>query len=142
MLRFALISIAFFHGLIHLMGFAKAFHYGQITQLTKDISKPAGAIWLLAALMFIACAGLMLLKKEWWLLGLVAVLLSQALIFMAWQDSKYGSIANAIVLVATILAFGAWRFTSWKYSRYRATYCKCRSVFDHCIYSRRKCNCE
>ncbi len=32
------------HGLIHFMGFAKAFNYGNITQLTKEISKPAGML--------------------------------------------------------------------------------------------------
>ncbi len=112
MIRYGLVFIIFLHGLIHLMGFAKAFQYGQITQLTKDISKPAGALWLLAALMFVVSAGLLLLRKEWWPVGMIAVLLSQALIFTAWQDAKFGSIANAIVLLAAVLAFGAWRFES------------------------------
>ncbi len=61
MIRYGLVFIIFLHGLIHLMGFAKAFQYGQITQLTKDISKPAGALWLLAALLFVVSAGLLLL---------------------------------------------------------------------------------
>ena len=32
------------HGLIHLMGFAKAFDYGKIDRLTAEISKPLGIL--------------------------------------------------------------------------------------------------
>jgi ssRNA-specific RNase YbeY (16S rRNA maturation enzyme) len=32
------------HGLIHLIGFAKGFGYGNITQLTKEITKPIGLL--------------------------------------------------------------------------------------------------
>lgn len=106
---FLLILIAL-HGMIHLMGFAKAFHYGNFTQLTKDISKPVGLLWLLTAALFLASAVLLLQKKEWWLLGLAAIVFSQVLIFSVWQDAKFGSIANLILLVAVIFAFGAWRF--------------------------------
>lgn len=41
------------HGLIHVMGFAKAFHYGNDTILTKNISKPQGVIWLVTATFFL-----------------------------------------------------------------------------------------
>lgn len=37
MLRFIIVLIIMIHGLIHFMGFAKAFHYGNIIQLTKEI---------------------------------------------------------------------------------------------------------
>jgi len=37
------------HGLIHLMGTAKAFGVAEIPQLTQQIVRPLGALWLLAA---------------------------------------------------------------------------------------------
>lgn len=103
-----LISI---HGLIHLMGFAKAFGYGNISQLTKYISKNTGICWLTTCLLFsAACIGFFL-KKDWWpVLAIAAVVISQVLIFSAWTDAKFGTIANAIILLFTIAFWGTQRF--------------------------------
>lgn len=110
MMRYLLGFILIVHGLIHLIGFAKAFHFAEIPQLTRNILKPTGLLWLLAVLLFIASGVLTLTQKTWWPLGLAAVLLSQALLFSTWQDAKFGTIANAVIFIAAILAFGAWRF--------------------------------
>ena len=64
MLKYLLAFIILTHGLIHFMGFAKAFNYGNITQLTKEISKPSGMLWLVTAFLFIATTILFLLKPE------------------------------------------------------------------------------
>ena len=112
MARYFLLLILALHGFIHLMGFAKAFHYAALPQLTKEIAKPAGMLWLAAAVLFLVSAAMMLWHKQWWPWGLAAVVLSQALIFSVWQDAKYGSLANVIILVAGVIAFGAWRFES------------------------------
>jgi hypothetical protein len=78
MLKYLLAFIILVHGLIHFMGFAKAFNYGNITQLTKEISKPSGLIWMLTAFLFIAATVLFLLKKDVWLFfGVTAVIISQ-----------------------------------------------------------------
>jgi hypothetical protein len=99
------------HGLIHIMGFAKAYNYGNITQLTKDISKTSGTIWLVTAILFIAVTVMLFLKKDsWWILGLIAVILSQFLIFNNWQDAKFGTIANVIILIAIVLGYGSSSF--------------------------------
>jgi hypothetical protein len=45
------------------MGFAKAFQYAEMKQLTIAISKPVGLMWLIATLLFVASAILFLLKK-------------------------------------------------------------------------------
>lgn len=110
MLRFLFAFIILIHGLIHLMGFAKAFGYGNITQLTKEISKPAGMLWLAAAIVCIATAVLIVFQKNWWLIGIAAAVLSQALIIGAWADAKFGTVANIILLLGAILSFGSWRF--------------------------------
>ena len=105
MLKYTLAIIIFMHGLIHFMGFAKAFGYGNITQLTKDISKPAGVFWLLSAFLFITTTVLLLLKKESWpFLAIVAIIISQVLIVLAWKDAKFGTIANMIILFLSVTA--------------------------------------
>jgi len=93
------------------LGFAKAFGFGAITQLSKEISKPLGVLWLTAFLLFLSSAILFFLKKEeWWIIGIIAVIISQILIFTAWNDAKFGTIANIIILVAIILNYGSYRF--------------------------------
>lgn len=110
MLRTFFILIVLIHGLIHLMGFVKAFQLAPIQQLTKEISKPAGAMWLLAALLFVVSVVLLLLKAGWWQVGLAAVVLSQVLIFTVWQDARFGTIANVILLIGVLIGFMQWRF--------------------------------
>lgn len=111
MLRSIFFLLLVFHGLIHLMGFTKAFNFAQVSQLTLPISKPAGAAWGIACLLFCATAFLFLLKKDvWWAWAAAAILLSQILIFMSWQDAKFGTTANLIVLLALAPAIGKWQF--------------------------------
>ncbi len=106
---FALLLLV--HGLIHLMGFSKAFKYAELPQLQLPISRMAGAFWLIGALLFTAATVLFFLKKDsWWMIALPAIALSQILIFQNWQDAKFGSAANLIILVGSILAWGSWRF--------------------------------
>lgn len=99
------------HSLIHLLGFLKAFNLANITQIAKTISKPIGVIWLLATIFFLITAVLILLKSNYWLLiGLISVITSQVLIFLFWQDAKFGTIANIIILIGIILNYGSFRF--------------------------------
>lgn len=93
------------------MGFAKAYRFAPLPQLTKPISKPAGLLWALTAVLFAAAVLLLLLKKEgWWMVGVLAAASSQALIVPVWSDAKFGTVANVVVLAAAVLAFGSWRF--------------------------------
>jgi hypothetical protein len=88
------------HGLIHLLGFSKAFHLANVDQLTQPVSKPAGLFWLLATVMFlISLCYLLLNNHSWWIAALAAVVLSQFLILQSWNDAKFGSIANAVILL-------------------------------------------
>jgi hypothetical protein len=111
MLKTIFIFITLIHGLIHFMGFSKAFSYGNITQLTKEISKPTGLVWFLTAILFIICVALYLLKKDSWIyFALIAVVLSQILIINSWQDAKFGTIANVIILLFLIIGFFQIKF--------------------------------
>jgi hypothetical protein len=93
------------------MGFAKAFSYGNITQLTKEISKPIGVVWFSTGLLFIICIALYLLKKESWVyFAVIAVVLSQILILNNWQDAKFGTIANVFILIVAIIGLFQIKF--------------------------------
>lgn len=66
------------HGLIHLMGAAKAFGLAKLPQLTGPISKPMGLLWLSAAILqFATVAMLYGWPRWWWLAGALAVIVSQ-----------------------------------------------------------------
>lgn len=106
---FSLLLLA--HGLIHWMGFLKAYRFAEISQLAQPISKTAGLFWLSTSLLWMLAALLLILRKDaWWMVALPALILSQWLIFTSWQDAKYGTIANVLVLLAGIVAYGQWSY--------------------------------
>lgn len=111
MLRYLLIIIIAVHAAIHLLGFVKAFGIAEVEQLSAPISKQSGVFWLTAFLLFgIALLLYILEKGEWWIPGILAIILSQILIVIFWEDAKYGTIANGIILLPCIVAFGNWQF--------------------------------
>ncbi|MDR8389826.1 hypothetical protein NC796_01670 [Aliifodinibius sp. S!AR15-10] len=115
MTKILFLSVAVVHGLIHLLGFVKAFNLASVEQLTQEISKPAGMFWLLAALLFLTTGILYVLKNDsWWMVGAAAVIISQALIISSWRDAKYGTIANLILIVPIIIAFVGQLPTSYE----------------------------
>jgi hypothetical protein len=108
------------HGVIHLLGFAKAFQLADISQLTRPVSKPAGIAWLLAAVLFLVSLCLLLLNSTaWWIMAGIAVILSQFLIIQRWTDAKFGSMANLIILLPVIVSLINHLPSSFQ-NRYRA----------------------
>jgi hypothetical protein len=94
-----------FHGLIHSLGFLKAFGYLDVS-FRERISKPSGILWFAAFLFFLSTAALVVLEnKYWWYSGLTGAVLSQFLVIVFWQDTKYATIVNLIVFVGTFIAF-------------------------------------
>lgn len=101
------------HGLIHFAGFAKAYGYGNLTGLTKYISKTTGLLWFFVAVLFVVAIVLFLLKKENWpYLAIIAIVISQILIITVWKDAKSGTIANVTILLAAVAAWGSQHFES------------------------------
>jgi hypothetical protein len=49
-----------------LMGFVKAFQLAEVSQLTQNIHKPIGLLWLISTLLFITAAAIFLLNNDWW----------------------------------------------------------------------------
>ncbi len=119
-MRFILCLVIVLHGLIHLMGFAKAFRLGEISTLTQQPSATAGLFWLFCALTFTVAGGFVLFKQDaWWMIALPAIILSQALIFSSWGDAKFGTIANLIILLPLSAAIMEARPGSY-HNRYKA----------------------
>jgi hypothetical protein len=94
------------HGLIHLLGTAKAFRLAELPQLTQPVSWVGGVVWLIAALLFLTAAGcLFLWPRWWWAVGAAALATSMLAIIPSWSDAKAGAVANAMALVGVIFGF-------------------------------------
>lgn len=103
-MRFVFMIFIIIHGLIHLIGFAKAFNFIEIQQWTHSISKSLGLLWMLAAILFIIVALLYGIQKDYWVVvTFIAIVVSQTLIIIYWKEAKFGTIANLIILVVAIL---------------------------------------
>lgn len=111
MLKIIFIIIMAIHGLIHSMGFLKAYDFATLDQLTKSISKPIGLLWLITTILFSITIFLFASNKElWWVVGLLAAILSQIVIILSWSDAKFGTIPNIIILLVIILSVGMYFF--------------------------------
>jgi len=110
-MQIALAIIIIIHSLIHLFGFLKAFGISEFNEISVPISKPYGILWLCGFILFLATAALILFEQEyWWILGILAILLSQFLIIVYWNDAKFGTILNIIIAIAIILNYSSFNF--------------------------------
>ncbi|HMU03682.1 MAG TPA: hypothetical protein PJ990_08670 [Saprospiraceae bacterium] len=117
MLKIIFIIIIILHGLIHLMGFVKAYGYADVSALKREISKPMGIIWLVATVLFVTTAILFAFGNDAWVyVGIASMIVSQAMIWMYWQDAKLGSIVNVLVLIVVFSSFFHQDF-KYKYKR-------------------------
>jgi len=104
-MRIFFFVIILVHGLIHLLGFLKAYSFAEVAQLKQPISRSAGIAWLTAGILFVAASVFYLLNQaSWWIIGVPALLLSQTMIFLSWTDAKFGTVATVIVLIPFIMA--------------------------------------
>ncbi len=111
MMRILIFLLILVHGLIHLIGFAKAFQLAGLNQITIPVSRLSGLVWLLTALFLILAAALYLFQvKTWWIPGVLGVLLSVILVLNYWTDSKWGMIPNLILLVVLFVNIGGYYF--------------------------------
>jgi len=114
MFKAIFIFITLIHGAIHIMGFAKAFNLAEIKELTCVISRQAGLLWLLCAVIFIITAALFYAGyKHWWIIATVGVFISQTLIFSCFKDAGFGTIPNVIILSAAMAAYGIYSFNNY-----------------------------
>jgi hypothetical protein len=108
------------HGLIHILGFVKAFNPARVARLTQPVSRSAGVAWLAAALLFIVAFCLVAFGiRTWWYPAAAGLVLSQILIVLSWKDAKFGSIANLLILFPIIVSFAGALPSSYP-NRFRA----------------------
>lgn len=107
-MKWLFVGLLLLHGLIHLMGFAKAFGYAELPQLTAPISRPMGLAWLTASGLFIASSiAVPAWPRGWWMVVGAAIVLSQMVIATSWSDAKFGTLANAIAFAGVIFGFAS-----------------------------------
>lgn len=110
-MRILFLIIVLFHGLIHLLGFVKGFSFKVVKELTLPISKSMAFVWLSAAILFLTYGILYFLNSKYaWLVGLVAVVISQVLVIIFWKDAKFGTIPNITIFATSIALFGYYNF--------------------------------
>jgi len=113
-MRIVLIGLIIIHSLIHLLGFAKAFKIAKVPELHQPISKVKGSLWLLASIAFGLAALLFGLEKDWWwMFSISGLVISQFLVVNDWHDARFGTIANVIILVITVIGFVIWCITKY-----------------------------
>lgn len=99
------------HGLVHLIGFLRAFNMMDGKNFSIPVSKPMGLLWLLTFILFEAVALMMFYNyKQWWIIGSIAVVISQFLIIWYWHDAKWGTFVNIVILFVIVVDFGSWHF--------------------------------
>ncbi|TDQ16647.1 hypothetical protein DFQ04_2769 [Algoriphagus boseongensis] len=111
-MRILFLILVFLHALIHLLGFIKGFGLKEVKELSLPISKPMGFLWLMAAgvLLLYAISYLSQWKYSW-LIGLLAVVLSQVLIVIFWKDAKFATLPNLLILLVSLMAWGQYQFS-------------------------------
>jgi hypothetical protein len=122
-MRIVFLLIVFLHGIIHLIGFLKAFGFSEFKELTLPISKPLGVVWLITMMSFIIYGVLHLVNVKYdWLLGIIAVILSQVIIFIFWKDAKFGTLPNLTILIVSIVGLGSFIINNEFTSRVKADF--------------------
>jgi hypothetical protein len=104
-MRIALALLLVAHGALHFLGVVKAFGLAEVSELQTPVSPRAGLLWLTAGLLLLSSAGVLFVApRHWWIPALPGVLLSQWLIVGAWQDARWGTVANVAILLPLLLA--------------------------------------
>ena len=113
MSKYIVIILIYIHSILHLLGFSKGYKLFEINKLSREINKTEAWCWLIVAVLFMFTALLYSVKKKlWWMTAFIAVIFSQTLIILNWEDAKYGSIINIFILIIAILAYTHWSFYS------------------------------
>lgn len=118
-LRWVVAVVVILHGMIHFLGAVKGFGWADVNQLKDPIGPAMGAVWLAAGALAVV-AGVLLARRVrwWWIVGAVAAVASQAVIFTSWNDARVGSVANVVLLAAVVYGFAAQGPASFR-AKYR-----------------------
>ncbi len=107
--RWGLVAVLVGHGLIHLLGAVKGLGWSDVPQLEQPIGARAGSLWLMAAVLVLAAAGLIAAGRPtwWWAVALGAATVSQVVIATSWNDAKAGTAVNIVLLLVAGYGFAS-----------------------------------
>jgi hypothetical protein len=113
MLRIVFLLIVICNAILHLRGLIKTFNISGIDQLIQIVSKAPGLLWLVVFILFIIVPLLFLLNQNyWWIIAVLAIVLSLILMIKNWSNVELGKriivaiiIINLFILVPVISAF-------------------------------------
>ncbi len=113
--RWVVVTVLVGHGLIHLLGALKGFGWAEITQLRQPIGHGGGVLWLLAAVLVLGSAALIAAGAPswWWAVALLGAVLSQVAIVTSWDDAKFGTAVNLVLVLAAVYGFASLGPTSF-----------------------------
>ncbi|HLV70753.1 MAG TPA: DUF6544 family protein [Xanthomarina sp.] len=112
-MKYVFSIIILIHGLIHLLGFIKGFNLTETNSLSQSISKPIGILWLLTFLLFLTTTATYIKNyKFWFVFAFITLILSQILILMFWKDAKFGTLANVLIFLVSLYAYGKFQFNN------------------------------
>ncbi|HKJ48195.1 MAG TPA: DUF6544 family protein [Christiangramia sp.] len=110
-MRLLFTILLFLHLLIHSIGFAKAFHWIDSSGETMKMSGAQGFLCLLVSILLLLTIYYFHKKNPIWiLLSILVIIISQVVILFNWDDAKYGSIINLIILIVAIISIAGWKF--------------------------------
>lgn len=98
MLRYLLFALLMLHGAIHLAGF-----FTPVAGRVMAIDRAPGIYWAACSILFGLSALLLALhEKHWAWVALLAALSSQLLISSAWDQARFGTILNVVIVFAIL----------------------------------------
>lgn len=110
-MRIALSILIGIHAIIHLFGFFKAFGISEFNAISQPISKTMGILWVFGFVFLVITIALLINQHEfWWVVAIIAVLMSQFLIINHWSDAKFGTITNVIMLFSILIGYSNFSF--------------------------------
>jgi hypothetical protein len=115
-MQYVLAILMLIHSVAHLPGFLVAWRLATLKELPYKTTVLGGALsvgdagirllgvfWLLAALAFVTAAVSLLLHMPWWrTLTLSACAVSLVLCILGWPDTRFGIVANLLILALVI----------------------------------------
>ncbi len=103
--------------MLHLIGFAKEWDISshtvsaRVADIAGNGSRIAGIWWLAAGILFMSAALMFLFRRDgFWIPAAIALVLSQVLVITYWNEAKYATIINLLVLVIVIISAAAMYF--------------------------------
>lgn len=131
------------HGLTHFIGFAKLWNIFNLKSFSgytlftvpDTAHKPLGLLWLVSMLLFLLSATRIMSGNYWWAIAVIAILVSQTLIVIYWQDAKVGTVANVLILILAIINFADWSFNRFVQSEIREIINKGNTAYSDIITS-------